>query len=606
MAISTIRTNTDSIPEGVTNLYYEDSRVGASPAISTITANGWVTDARVATPASAATGIDGGKIKFTADFVGSVVRFQQDKSREHLTVADAGASNDGVTDATAGVSAALNKWKEFGGQLVFGPGRYRITSPIIIDLDGYENIGEIVMIGSIVPDAGIGRAITIKNARGGRYLLRVFGGGQTADYTQADPTGADEAFTFVNCYGGVIESICGFDYAGRMLRITSDTPGAGGFQTQWIDIQQIYCNSSAPITGDEATRLAQGVGQAFYIDTGLNAFGRIRHAFMAWETYGSVIEETSDVTFDDAETIYRGSTGLQLRGVISFWGGTLKLGSEKSGWTGDLLLITDSSDRNSQQVSIKRLFLEAGYNGLRAVNVGVTTGQGLVVGEVFSRLNTNVGILLDNCRKFDILEAQCYADVVGLQLTNACDLGFIKIRTMSTKNQGIIIDSAVGGEVEIKGSASDGNVSGGTGVSLIVVSTLNSILFNGFVASSGSVDYLFNLQTMNLVRLNGGQVVTSGSTAIYNNQPNRALDVVGLPTKNKGTATISSGSTSVVVTHGIVKAPDSVLLTPRDAGAVGAYAPLANRTTTQFTIYVATAPSSNSNIDWEVEANYSG
>lgn len=525
-----------------------------------------------------------------------------------VSVKNFGVIGDGTTDDAPALQRAVN-WLCGGNErrLIVNDGMIiRIASAITADFSGIARAGEFIMYGAIQPDAGIGRAITFLNMRGGRVYGRVYGGGQTADYTQADPTGGDEAFRFVNVYGTRMR-VEGGNYAGRVLRVTSDSSriGPDGFLTQWVVIESVYCNSIAKITDLEATRLAQGVGQAFYIDSGTNAFGSIEHAFMLWELYGSVIADTTDITFNDAETIYRGNTGMKLLGVISFWGGKLKLGSEKTGWTDDLLLIADGPDgRNSQNVQIDTVFAVGGANGVRAVNVGVTAGQGLTINNLETRLNTNEGLRLENCRKV-MIAGQQYADNVGIHLVGACNDVELDIDTRSTKLQAGIVDVAVTGQVKFVGAAYDGNTNAAAATSLFDILTTASVFFNNFFASSGNVDVLYDMPSGNQTRITGGQVVVAGGAAIIGaNQPNRATGVIGWQTSNKGTAVIASGTTSIVVNHGLVKAPDYIDLQAASAGGANAYP--SSITATQFTINVPTAPGSNSTIYWKAEANYSG
>jgi hypothetical protein len=71
--------------------------------------------------------------------------------------------------------------------------------------------------------------------------------------------------------------------------------------------------------------------------------------------------------------------------------------------------------------------------------------------------------------------------------------------------------------------------------------------------------------------------------------------VAGNPTTRTGSATINAGSTSVTVTHNLPDTPRRVIVTPR--GNMGAIW-VTNVTSTSFTINVATAPSTNTQVDW--------
>ena len=538
---------------------------------------------------------------------GAVATNVQAKLRETVSVKDFGAVGDGVADDSTAIQNALNYWKSNGCDLVFpeATSRYRIASGVFINMSGVASVGSIIMTGSIFPDAGIGRAIHILNVRGGVFEMRVFGGGQTANYSVADPVGADEAFVFANAYGSKI-SCFGQEYAGRVLRVTSDLANIGvdGFKTQWVEIDKIYCNSSAKITDPEATRLAKGVGQAFFIDSQTNAFGSIGTVYILWDTYGPVIESTTDVTLHDMETLFRGVSGFELRGVISFWGGTLKLGSEKVGGGITLLKVIPNGPKYSQGINIDSLFCVGGYNGIYAEDVGVAAGPGLSIKSIVTRLSENVGILLNNCRKFNLDQAVTYGDLIGLRLQGASFLGNISIQALQSKRQAIIVDASVSGQIFFTGSASNGNTDLAANTPLIEVNTLSSIFFNDFVASSGNVDYLYKNLVGSLLRIEGGQVVLAGSTQIYLNQPNRAINVIGWTTENRGSAVIPDGGTSIVVNHNLKREPDYILLTGRSVYTSACFA--SNVTATQFTINVPSAVVGTQSVNWRAWLNYAG
>jgi len=72
---------------------------------------------------------------------------------------------------------------------------------------------------------------------------------------------------------------------------------------------------------------------------------------------------------------------------------------------------------------------------------------------------------------------------------------------------------------------------------------------------------------------------------------------IGYPTENSGVATIPAGSTRVTVSHGLVKAPRIILLTPAGNAKVW----YENVTDTSFDIVTDTAPSADLNIVWYAE-----
>ena len=488
-----------------------------------------------------------------------------------ISVMNFGVKGDGTAADDVAMQKALTWWAGANERrlMINGGMTVRLSAPITADFSGIARAGKLLMYGSIQPDPGIGYAITFLNMRGGEVIGRVYGGGQTADYTQANPTGGDEALRFVNAYGTIIDAEAG-NYAGRMVRVTKGTPGPDGFGSQWVIIKRLYTNSTAKITDLEATRLAQGVGQSIYVDTGGNAFGSIDKAFLVWEMYGPIWDNTTDVTIHDMETLWRGKTGMQCRQVISFWGKTLKLGSELSGTTMQLLSFVSSGGNHCQNVQLDDVFLVGGYDGMYAENVGVTSGQGLKIKNLVSRINTNTGLTLNNCRKFDVTTNQ-YGDNINLWLTGACSEGTVKFRSVSSKLQNIVIDAAVAGQIRFTGEASNGNTNAVAGTNLIDVNTVNPIYFDSMLASSGSVANLYGLVAGNATRLEGGTVVTGSGTAVYSTQPNRAHNVRGLLTQNMGQITIAQGQTQGFVPHGLGRAPDNFFPGPISQNGAGAW-----------------------------------
>ena len=74
-----------------------------------------------------------------------------------------------------------------------------------------------------------------------------------------------------------------------------------------------------------------------------------------------------------------------------------------------------------------------------------------------------------------------------------------------------------------------------------------------------------------------------------------------------GTATVNSGSTSVVVSHALGTTSFVAIVTPTNGNVPAAWgAPavpwISNKTPTQFTINLPAAPSANETLDWMVKA----
>lgn len=475
-----------------------------------------------------------------------------------------GVKGDGVTDDRDAIYKALLWWKATGRTLRFPAGSYRMASGILLDMAGVAQAGKIIFEGAIKPEPGIGDAITFRNVRGGQFFCRVSGGGQTADYSVADPVGGDTAFKFVNVYGSQIEGY-GENYAGRCYRICSDVNNIGplGFKTQLVHITRMYSNSTAAITAEESTRLAQGVGQLFYIDSGTNAFGTIKNVIWWWEKYGSVIENTTDVAIINAESLWRGVSGFECRGVISFWAINLKLGSELVVNAPDLLRIIPSTvstnggavPRAPQNINIVDVFGTSGNNNFVFTDIGSVSGQGLSISYLNSRSALNDGIQLNNVRKAQI-HCESWNDYQGIHLTGACSrIDFIRADTQISKTRGLYIENGADNINFFGGGFSDGNQNAVPNTALVEILSTGSIEFFGALFSSGVNDFLLKLVASNLVKLWGGKMVTGGTTARLSGQPNFAEGVAGLVASARGQVSVSAGSTSVTIPHGLLKAP---------------------------------------------------
>jgi len=91
---------------------------------------------------------------------------------------------------------------------------------------------------------------------------------------------------------------------------------------------------------------------------------------------------------------------------------------------------------------------------------------------------------------------------------------------------------------------------------------------------------------------NGG-----GGLSLVDSSPIFGRNYEQIATVNSGTATITAGSTSVTVNHGLVSSPSKILVTP--------YADtrfwVSNKTATSFDINIPSALASDADFDWEAE-----
>jgi hypothetical protein len=200
------------------------------------------------------------------------------------------------------------------------------------------------------------------------------------------------------------------------------------------------------------------------------------------------------------------------------------------------------------------------------------------------------------------------------------------------KAQGIYFQSVTDGEIE------GNDVSGATGSGIYVrsnnkrIKVLRNRSYNNNTGNSadnggifiGNADYLSssiliqgnilyddqatptqkyairiyaNVQDLQII---GNDVIGCQSKIGSMSSPTITIkDNIGYVLENEDSATLNSGSASVVVTHGLAKTPSSVIVTP--AGNVGNIW-VSNITSTQLTINVETAPGSNITLYWKAKA----
>ena len=151
-----------------------------------------------------------------------------------------GAVGDGVVDDAPAIQAMASwvtaKVSVQRPAFLFPAGYvWRLGSTVNFNFRGGMT-GNILMQSPIRPDPGIGDGFRIFNGRGGELHLWVDGGGQGADYSQADPVGCDQAFMLRGLRGATL-SVRGYNYKGRVLRITKNL--SSEFKTSKFNIHYI-------------------------------------------------------------------------------------------------------------------------------------------------------------------------------------------------------------------------------------------------------------------------------------------------------------------------------------------------------------------------------
>lgn len=340
-----------------------------------------------------ATQVPAGSVTYPVD---SDVGAELDLLKKQISVKYAqsfGVVCDGVADDTDALEAALLSLVE-GETLVLPQGKCRTTRPILVDFQGKESIG-FMMLGDLVPDDGIGSALTFKNLSYSQLSLRVRGGGgDIVDYSTPNPVGAQQAFVLdsLRC---VKVSVVGVGYKGRVLR----TQSTGTVKLSFLNLDIRTGDSYNPCY------------QACYLQGADSAFGVIPSAQTQWDVYGSVLDTITDVTVTYWE--YGASTtnlnpALTLKSVSSTHISVLA-GGQGAG-TGTALRVEEGV-----AITIDKLFTTECAVGLHVIGrVSTTvneTNKQLTIGSHYSYGSNQKSLILEGTRNVSILD--CHYDAVG-------------------------------------------------------------------------------------------------------------------------------------------------------------------------------------------------
>jgi len=549
--------------------------------------------------------IDAQGASFDPNILNGVVRSLAVKLRETRSFTDFGAVGDNTTDNFQAFQKALD-WMKAGSHrfLHLPEGSYLLNTGVSVTFATSTTVGGIIMEGSVNIAPSVKEGFSIRNTHGGTYKLKVQGGGTTGDFSTATPSGAGtEAFVFCSGRGNVID-IYGRNYQGRVLRIKADDLATTEYRFSNVQLS-VYCDSIHAVNVDGASRLAGGVGQAFYINTGITngvSFGVIWRTIDYWGKYGAVVEDTTDISHIHMEALYRGVSGFEVRGCMSYWGGKILIGSEIGAC--DLITFKKGSVslRACTNCQVDHIYAVGGKTGVVLESVNGGNDQGITLNSVMTQENTVEGIRIYNTNQFYV-NIVSWNDQVGMHLTGSSNCGTI-VRTISGSiKQGSIIDVGVF-DVRIEGTGVYlCNSSNTAGIGSEEVAATERIYFENQVWQNGSsvVDYLLKLPVTNKVRMQGGALFPSASTSRLVNRPMLARDVEALPSRTKGVATITAGTVSLIVTHGLIDIPALVTLTPRSTAGVPWVTGL---TAASFTINLPSVLGANLDVLWSAEAAY--
>lgn len=582
-----------------------------------VTASGGDASATVVTPAG-----------------GTTARSLAARFGDTLTISDFGAASDCTavstgTDDSAAVQAAFDWWDAAADRTLVINRRTRISSTCTANFAGRRG-NRLVMLAPITPDPGIGNAFEFYNGNDVELYLKVRDGGQTATYSERDPAGADQAFVIRGIRGAII-TYEGYNYKGRVFRATKEHSGEP--KTSRLTILHAK-------TGDFGSAAC---GQNYYFDAG-SAFGSISELNCFWDVYGPVAENIADFNITNMDGGWNaGNNGFELRGVVSFWAGSLSAGDETqtvdlftvkpsvsdavthnatnytaladsvaiepgvtSGWAsywsasggGGAAWSADKHyilGRNSANIDAE-FFALKGAKGVILNNVGADGANSSGTIRVKSRENIEHGLHITTSSRLNV-ELDSVGDKVALETVGACR-GKVHMTALSSGLQGLVVGSS-GLELTFSGKIQSANRDNAAATSAVDVnSTGRDINFHLFNIETNQADYCWDLVASNFVSIVDCDTTISDSTVVMGtNAPRVARNVGGFRTENQGTATILSGATSVTVSHGLFFNPSYIEVTGRNSSEVGAPY-VSGESSTQFTINVASAVTADRTLYW--------
>lgn len=455
------------------------------------------------------------------------------------------------TDDSVAIQAAFNWLVSAPFRKLYFPSgyRWRVGSTCTADFGGKFG-GQIIMESPITPDPGIGDAFRIVNGRSLTLKLWAHEGGQIADYSQADPVGADQAFVIRGVRDGDVW-VKAYLYKGRVVRLTKELPGEQ--KTSKLKFHGFRTGDYPP----------NGCGQAVYVDCS-SACATFGACYWFWDEYGPIFYETDDLIFHSVDAGWRTNNGMIFEGCQSIWIGSLTTGDETN--TVDLVTFKSGPTKHSANIWIGALFAQMGRNGLVIENIGSDADvAGVTIDALYTRKNAEHGFYISNCRGVKISH-QSDQDQIAIETAGACKNVDIHMRTLGCRRQALIV-GATALQLNFSGNIQNANLDAVAATSVVDVnSTGRDINFNSFNVETANADFAFDLVAGNFVALNDCDLTLSGgTTAMGAAAPRVARNVGGYRTYNEGIATIASGTASVVVSHGLVTNPLAISLTGRNS-----------------------------------------
>lgn len=509
---------------------------------------------------------------------------------EEATVEQFGAVGD-CTGVGAGTdnSAALTRafaWLHGGNfrRLVFPAGkRYRLAQAIIPATT--PRVGcQVIMHSPITPDPVPMRAMTIQNIRDGYFELRVWRGGIDADYSAQVaaaglPAGQSEAFCLKGCRrpSGAIHAN---GYLGRVLR----TEMGGYYKLAFMNFI-LDCADNTPSLD------AVPCGQGFYLHGGANAtaYGGFSYANTAWTKYGSIADTVVDLSVERWEG---GSThsATEMRGVGSFWLGTLLFGDETQTQT-MLRIAANAAGSKSRRGVIGVL---QGVKAGAALDIDAMAGDdhGLVVGNLVTN-QCLTGIVGKDAGTIKVLNHESNGDAQPARYGGAVIEVRHHMAIRAAGRSAALIEAGATGRYVLTGSARGSSRETAGNWAHVQVDSTQARVDLVDMLLSGDAKACTEIVAGGVVRCLGGRYETAEKFA--GAEPTVIDNVQGVENKREFTIVMPAGQTSVIVPHGLFNTPSYVQATGQHLEVTGAVC--AARDAANLTIRVPTAPTADRAID---------
>lgn len=477
---------------------------------------------------------------------GSVARTQHSKNLDTISVKDFGAKGDGESDDTVYVQAALD-WLA-GGEartIVIPDGTYNVTN-LTLSLNGTGTKNCKIISHGVFKHIGSGNMLLIKGGMYCQFELRVTGEGYDAstipDYTIADPIGANQAFVVESCRACKFKVI-GHGYPGRVFRTRKENTANVKLSLLDLDIT----------TGNDTC------GQAMYLQ-GTDAWGCITFAQTSWDYFGSVIDTILDISvvYWEAGCKNRNKPVIHFKEVTNSHFTTLAAGGAK-------MLVEGGAGITIQ----KALLGESQDYALEVIGKG--EGQPKHQLTIHSMLTANTGasgggIRLSNAVGVTINDTLCDGAHNAVVMYNLCRDVTIKGHFRNSQVAAIYaVQGSTLENVTISGKCYAAGNSGFCDFSQ--ADTKNVTLVDTTVVTKGF--YLRLKDNNNGVNVRGGNWSgTEMTVSAITMRPSSIKDVTGINTRKTASkqkfASGSESGTTLVIPHGLWKAPNEVFVTVLD------------------------------------------